>query len=455
MEPQIRFCTSADGTRIAYATLGEGPPLVVVPPWAGILERDWGDPDSRVALESVSRGRLHVGFDRRGVGASQREVDDFSLEAQVADVVAIADNLGLDRFDLLGVVDGAAISVAYASQHPERVSRLVLWGPYPCGVEIVRPGAAHSMVELIRGNWSLARRAVADVTFPSGPTELQRWFSNSLRQSVSPEVAAKCVEFYATVDVRTFLPRVKAPTLVLHRRGDRNAPISAGRAVAALIPDARFVALEGDITDLYIGDTSYMETMTRFLDEGRAAEPVGAALATAHVHTILITDMEGSTTLTQRLGDAEAQDVLRIHNAIIRDALEAHEGSETKHTGDGIMASFASASRALECAIAIQRAFHQHNQGVGTHHDAPEPIRVRIGLNAGEPVAEDEDLFGTAVQLAARICAHAEPGQILASNVVQELAAGKKFLFSDRGETTLRGFDDPVHLYEVRWQEGK
>jgi adenylate cyclase len=189
--------------------------------------------------------------------------------------------------------------------------------------------------------------------------------------------------------------------------------------------------------------------VTRFLDEGRAAEPAGATLATADVHTILITDMEGSTTLTQRLGDAKAQDVLRIHNAIIRDALKAREGSETKHTGDGIMASFASASRALESAIAIQRALSQHNES------ADEPIRVRIGLNAGEPVAEDEDLFGTAVQLAARICAHAQPGQILASNVVQELAAGKKFLFSDRGETTLRGFDDPVHLYEVHWRESE
>ena len=120
--------------------------------------------------------------------------------------------------------------------------------------------------------------------------------------------------------------------------------------------------------------------------------------------------------------------------------------------GDGFMASFSSATKALECAIAMQRAFAEHNESV------EEPIRVRIGLNAGEPIAEDDpdgrsDLFGTAVNLAARICAHAEAGQILAPIVVRELAAGKQFMFADLGETELRGFEDAVRLYELRWRE--
>ncbi|GAG15552.1 unnamed protein product, partial [marine sediment metagenome] len=177
MEPQIRFCTSADGTRIAYATVGEGPPLVFVPPWGGNVELIWEHPDGRAFLESLSQRRLFVTFDRRGVGASQREVDDFSLEAHVADVAAVVDHLGLKQFDVWGHIDGTAISVAYAAEHPERLSRLVLWTAYPCGVEVVRPGAARGLVELIHGNWSLARRAIADVLFPSGPTELQRWYA--------------------------------------------------------------------------------------------------------------------------------------------------------------------------------------------------------------------------------------------------------------------------------------
>ncbi len=162
--------------------------------------------------------------------------------------------------------------------------------------------------------------------------------------------------------------------------------------------------------------------------------------------------MEGSTTLTQRLGDAKAQEVLHTHNDIVRDALKAHGGSEVKHTGDGIMASFSAATKALECAIAMQRAFARRNES------ANEPINVRVGLNAGEPIAEEaepgrEDLFGTAVIEAARITAAAQGGEILVANVVRELAKGKDFLFADRGETSLRGFEDPVRLFEVSWRD--
>jgi class 3 adenylate cyclase len=151
--------------------------------------------------------------------------------------------------------------------------------------------------------------------------------------------------------------------------------------------------------------------------------------------------------MTQRLGDEAAQDVLRGHNEVIRAALKEHGGSEVKHTGDGIMASFGKASSALACATSIQRAFEEHN-----NERAGQRVRVRIGLNAGEPVAEDGDLFGTSVQLAARICARAEPGQILASNVIRELAAGKQFLFADHGDVIFRGFEDPVRVCEVSWR---
>jgi adenylate cyclase len=146
--------------------------------------------------------------------------------------------------------------------------------------------------------------------------------------------------------------------------------------------------------------------------------------------TILFTDMEGSTALTQRLGDDGAQKVVRAHNRIVREALAAHGGSEIKHTGDGLMVSFPSATRALECAVTIQKRVAEH---VAKHPDVP--LSVRVGLNAGEPVAEAGDYFGTAVQLAARICDMASPGEILVSAVVRDLAAGKGFAFDDRGET--------------------
>jgi class 3 adenylate cyclase len=194
----------------------------------------------------------------------------------------------------------------------------------------------------------------------------------------------------------------------------------------------------------------------RFFDDAdwaaTASQDTATRAGTDPFRIILFTDVEGSTALTDRLGDARARELLREHESVVREALKAHGGSEVKTMGDGFMASFGSATKALECAIGIQTAFAERNE------EAEEAIKVRIGLNAGEPIAEDDpggrgDLFGTAVNMAARIAAKAEGGEILASNVVRELVAGKEFLFNDRGETELRGFEDPVRVYEVRWRE--
>jgi class 3 adenylate cyclase len=180
---------------------------------------------------------------------------------------------------------------------------------------------------------------------------------------------------------------------------------------------------------------------------GRLREPKpGEPWAATAFRTILFTDMEGSTALTQKLGDARALTVMRAHDAIVREALAAHEGSEIDHAGDGIMASFTSVVRAIECAISIQRKISQHNR------TAEIPFRVRMGLSAGEPVTESNRLFGAAIQLAARTCACADGSQIFVSNVVRELCLGKAFVFEDRGQFPLKGFDQPVQLFEVSWQ---
>ncbi len=162
--------------------------------------------------------------------------------------------------------------------------------------------------------------------------------------------------------------------------------------------------------------------------------------------TVLFTDMVGSTDMTQAKGDAAAQEVVRRHNGIVRQALSEFDGREVKHTGDGIMASFASTANAVDAAIAIQRAVNAHN---ATTPDIP--VHLRIGINAGEPIQEEDDLFGTTVQLAARICAHAQADQVLCSNVVRELSHGRSRRFGALGEHPLKGFRDPVALYEVIW----
>ena len=218
-----------------------------------------------------------------------------------------------------------------------------------------------------------------------------------------------------------------------------------GRTLAAGIPGARLAPIP-DVSE----EAQHAET-ARLTEDflGGDREPSASEQpAEADTHTIVFTDMEGSTTLADQLGDAAAQEVRRTHNDIVRAALATHAGNEIKHTGDGIMASFSTASAALDCAIAIQRGVAAHKE---EHPDSP--LGVYVGLNAGEPIAEDGDLFGTSVDLAARLVDHAQPGQIITSDVVRQLAAGKDFLFADLGETELRGFEDPVKLWELRWQE--
>jgi class 3 adenylate cyclase len=163
------------------------------------------------------------------------------------------------------------------------------------------------------------------------------------------------------------------------------------------------------------------------------------------IRSVLFTDIVGSTELTQRLGDEAAMEMVNHHDAIVRDALAALGGREVKHTGDGIMASFVSAVAAVRCASRIQDALARHSE-----EDRHAPILVRIGAAAGEPVEQRHDLFGSTVQLAARLCAYAKPSQILVSNVVAELCIGKGLLFEDLGEAQLKGFDHPVHFHAVR-----
>lgn len=190
------------------------------------------------------------------------------------------------------------------------------------------------------------------------------------------------------------------------------------------------------------------DTVADFL--GRLNDPPGTSpaqpIADSAFRIVLFTDIEGSTRLTQKVGDDGAMVILREHDAIVRTALSEHAGSEVKHTGDGIMSSFVSVTSALQCSLSIQRAFHERNKG-----DSEDAVRVRVGMSAGEPVSEGGDLFGAVVQLARRICDAAEPTTILTSNPVRELCIGKTFSFTDRGEMALKGFDDPIRVHEVLW----
>ena len=187
--------------------------------------------------------------------------------------------------------------------------------------------------------------------------------------------------------------------------------------------------------------------VTDFL--GTIAEPhPGEPTANSGLRAILFTDLVESTSMTQQLGDDKAMEILRAHNLIVREGLHKAGGREIKHTGDGIMACFNSVVGAAQCAVHIQQRLEDSSS------EALFPTRVRVGITAGEPVTEDQDLFGATVQLAARICGACDPGDILASNVIRELSLGKDLAWKERGPTALKGFDEPFHLYELLWRAG-
>jgi class 3 adenylate cyclase/pimeloyl-ACP methyl ester carboxylesterase len=450
MEPRIQYARTTDGVSIAFWTLGEGMPLVHLPVLFSHVQLEWQIAECRRWYESLAQNRKLVRYDVRGEGLSDRNVADFSLDAMVLDVEAVVDRLGLEKFALLGPQHAGPAAIAYAARHPERVSHLLLWCSYARASDWLRSQQVQSVRALMGKDWAFYTEATAHTLLGWSAGEPARRFAALIRECITPEfLQGVVIPAINEWDVTPLLPQVGSPTLVLHRRQHAFVTVDAASGLASGIPDARLLLLEGESGAPYLGDT---EAAFRAIDEFLGEEErtvAGAEAPTAGaVRTVLFTDVAGSTSMMQRLGDAKGRAVLREHERITREALKAHGGTEVKTMGDGFMASFSSATRALECAIAMQRAFAQHNES------AEEPIRVRIGLNAGEPIAEDEDLFGTAVILAARIAAKAEGGEIVVSDTVRGLVAGKGFLFSDRGDVVLRGFEDPVRLYEVRWREG-
>ncbi|MEX1253101.1 MAG: adenylate/guanylate cyclase domain-containing protein [Dehalococcoidia bacterium] len=455
----VRFVTTSDGVRIAYFDYGgDKPPLLWTPGWVSHIELETSHPHAAPFYRRFAANHRLVHFDGRGTGLSDRDVTDVSLEARLRDMEAVIEGVGLETFDMFAWSFWGPVGIVYAAEHPERVRRLALYATFARFVSD-KPELAQALLALIRAQWSIGSRTITEFVHPAAHHhDIEVEFAEYFRRSASGEIAAMILEegFFRT-DVSEYLPRLTMPTAVLHRVDDNAISPEAGRQLARGIPGARFIPLAGNVHVPWHGDTdAFVDALEGFFGMTPAAAPSAAApdrpqqpAQAGTLSTLLFTDIAESTTFTQRLGDAQAQEVVRAHDTIVREAVRAHGGFEVKHTGDGIMASFPTASGALECAIDIQRALASRAEG----GDSAEPLRVRIGVNAGEPVAEGDDLFGTAVQLARRICDAGDGGEILVSDVVRQLAAGKGFLFADRGVMALKGFEDPVRVYELRWRE--
>jgi class 3 adenylate cyclase/pimeloyl-ACP methyl ester carboxylesterase len=438
MEPQFRFCTSADGTRIAYAICGSGPPLLYARQFSLGMHQMLLWPEARAFYDALAARTTLVTFDRRGTGGAARTVDDLSVEAEARDIAAVADAAGFDRFTLFA--EGSAIvpCALYATEHHGRIQQLVLWP--------TSSGDYMEQARLYRQDWSYARRVVAGVLYPDGPVSLQRDFSRAMKDTLAAEMAARYSEMLGEVDDEPLLSAVSAPALMLSRELiPQMRPVAV--RLASLLPNSEMRFVTGNAVTSFPGHEPVAEAVFEFMGLGESSTGRG------RFTTVLFTDLVGHTEMMSRLGDARGRDVLREHERITREVLKANGGTEVKTMGDGFMASFGSVTKAVECAVALQRAFDARNMEPGTGNMGVEALSVRVGLNAGEPIEEDGDLFGATVILASRIAAKAEGGEILVADTVRGLCSGKGFLFSDRGEFVAKGFEEPVRVYEVRWRD--
>ncbi|MEO6197768.1 MAG: alpha/beta fold hydrolase [Dehalococcoidia bacterium] len=441
-QPRIQY------VQIAYTTFGQGPPLVFAANAWGEINLFLG-PENRATVDTLANGGYQVIlYDGRGQGSSDRNIADMSQAARLADLEAVVDRLALERFALMALVHGCTTAITYAATHPERVSHLILWSPYTSGAAYYSGTPVLRAIKALSGmlvdNWEFFTLTMANWLLRFQDAERAKRMARVFRNGTDPQDYVTLIEALEETDVTTLLPQVEAPTLVIRDTFSVFTMPEFTRAVAAGIPGAHVVTID-NMPDLPGAALTFL----------RGDEP--AALSSTRpepsaFRTVLFTDLVGHTEMMTRLGDDKGRDVLREHERITREVLAANGGTEVKTMGDGFMASFGSVTKAVECAVALQRAFAEHTD------IADESLHVRVGLNAGEPIEEDgpdgrKDLFGATVILASRIAAKAAGGEILVANAVRELCAGKGFLFSDRGEFTAKGFDEPVRVYDVKWRD--
>lgn len=275
---EIRFCTTADGYRLAYSRFGQGPPILRTGNWVSHLEVEWDSPMHQPMLRDLSREFELVVYDGRGTGMSDRHVTEFSLESMVQDMEAVADANALDRFAILAYSQSCAVAVAYAVRHPERVSCMVLYGGFLHNFRT--QSEIEAMATLFSETWGqtnpATRQLFTSVLFPDATKEEFEAFNELQREAVSPETAARLFRACHAIDVRELAKQVSVPTLVIHSRYEPGVPLECSREAAALIPDARFVMLDSRNHLVLEREPAYRQFLAETKGFIRAA-PAGAA----------------------------------------------------------------------------------------------------------------------------------------------------------------------------------
>jgi class 3 adenylate cyclase/pimeloyl-ACP methyl ester carboxylesterase len=457
MEPQIQYVRTSDGVSIAYWTMGEGgvPLLLSCPMLFTHASFELRHPALRPWYERLAATRMIVRYDLRGQGLSQRNVGRVQGEQYdrlIRDFEEVVDHVGLEQFDTAGFYGPSMTHIAYAAHHPERVRRLVLWSPSEDNSGFATD-KLRAVLSLIESDWELFTETFARVQLGWTGDVAHEWAS-FIRAAVKQEDAANLFAAIVHGDVRGDLPLIRAPTLVLYEGEGRRDFADSAAYVAANIPGAKLVALPHGMVPVYDSEAG-IGAIEGFLGDdhapaARAALPPVASSGTA---VILFADIADSTALTERLGDGVFRERARALDGALRAAITDAGGTaiEGKLLGDGVLAVFSSARDAIECALAIQRMTAGEGGGLDPRPSTRDPLLLHLGLHAGDVIREEGNVYGGAVNIAARISGEASPGEVLVSQTVRDLARTSAGVsFEDRGERALKGVGEPVRVFVVR-----
>jgi class 3 adenylate cyclase len=429
--PAIRYALSGDAS-LAYMVEGEGPlDVVFLPgPITNVeLLREHPRPAAMFErIASFSRLLLH---DRRGMGQSDPWEGTPSIEEHAADLIAVMDAAGMERAAVVGAGEPGRLALYLAAAHPERVTAVAVQGITAAGEEM--PAEPWRRRQEPDKAWGTGSSLDAFAPSLAGDSDFRAWWGRYERSAGSPGQIRAMAILARSIDIRDILPAVRAPTLFVHRTGDRIAPVEAARAAAALVPGSRFVELPGEDNIIFAGDWRPMiDEIEEFLTGTRRAPALDRVLA-----TVLFTDIVGSTELAARLGDREWRDLLDRHDALVRHELTRFGGHEVKVLGDGFLTTFQSPGRAVECARAIAAAARDLG------------LEIRAGIHTGEVERRGEDVGGMAVHISARVMGLAGAGEVLTSSTVRDLVVGSQLGFEERGEHELKGAPGTWRVYAV------
>lgn len=442
VEPETRYAKTVDGVHIAYQTRGSGPiDLVFIMGFATAFEVELEPPQVAPFYERLASFSRLIFFDKRGTGLSDRDQTP-DLDHRAEDLRAVLDAVASDRAVLFGHSEGGALAAFFAATHPERVAALILygsaaryaWAPdYPMGMTPEEYLAEHEEIARSWGTIEHARRWMEEEA-PSWvrDPQLVRWWAKAERFGASPGAALRFDEIWYATDVRSILPSVQAPTLVLAR--DHSTWLDDARFLADRIPGATLVPLSGEDYVLTAGDTrEVFEVIESFLGSLREEQAeIDRILA-----TVLFTDIVGSTERSASLRGDEWKVLLERHHQVVRALLGRYRGREIDTAGDGFFATFDGPARAVRCALAIVEAV------------TPLGLEIRAGLHTGEAETIDGKIGGLAVSIGARVGAAAGPSEVLVSSTVKDLVAGSGLGFEDRGEFELKGVPGAWHLFRA------